>query len=182
MKAIIILLLLAIILSACAPSPQAIQQALLSTQAVLPTMTAYPTYTPNPTYTPYPTFTAQATYTPAPTYTPVIIIVTPTLSPTPLYTSTITPTPSNTPVPTNTPNALQADKGPGNYLVNVDIAPGVWRNDGNSKGCYWQRSDKTGDIIANDFGMGGGTMYIAPTDFSVEMDAECGNWTYLQGP
>ncbi len=182
MKTGTILFFLAIIFSACAPSPQVIQQALLSTQAALPTTTAYPTYTPNPTYTPYPTLTAQATNTPAPTYTPIIILVTPISSPTPLYTSTITPTPTKTPIPTNTPDPLKADKGAGNYLVNVDIAPGVWRNDSTSSECYWKRSTKTGDIIDNYYGMGSGTIYISPTDFSVELQAECGTWTYLQGP
>jgi hypothetical protein len=81
-----------------------------------------------------------------------------------------------------TADSLYVDHDPGIYLVNVDIAPGVWRSQGSGDDCYWQRSDKTGDIIDNHFGFAGGTIYIAPSDFSVQLDAECGTWTYLSPP
>jgi hypothetical protein len=83
-------------------------------------------------------------------------------------------------VPTADP--LYVDHDPGIYLVNVDIAPGVWRSQGNGEDCYWQRSDKAGDIIDNHFGFAGGTIYIAPSDFSVDLATECGAWTFLSPP
>jgi len=105
----------------------------------------------------------EATFTPVPTYTPL-----PTLEPI-FVTATFTPVPD-----------LQTEKTAGFYLVNIDIAPGIWRNDGVSEDCYWSVTTMTGDIIANHFGMGGGTMYIPPNGYQVELDAECGSWVYLQ--
>jgi hypothetical protein len=51
---VIVLILGVCLLSACTPSPQAVQTAIAETQAAMPTQTAYPTYTPFPP-TPYPT-------------------------------------------------------------------------------------------------------------------------------
>jgi hypothetical protein len=100
----------------------------------------------------------------------------------------VTQPPSTATIPIPTPDAAQTQQaglfGPhddGFFLVNVDIAPGVWRSDGNADNCYWKTSTATGDIIDNHFGMAGGTAYIGPTDFQVEFDG-CGTWTYLQGP
>ncbi len=106
---------------------------------------------------------------------------------------TRTPGPTATPLPpTETPNAatqtavvfgpLIADKYAGIYLINVDIAPGVWRNNGQIDSCYWKRSDRYGNIIDNFFGLGGGTIYIAPSDFQVQLDQDCGMWTYIGPP
>jgi hypothetical protein len=81
---------------------------------------------------------------------------------------------------TPTPNPLQRDKSDGFYLVGVEIAPGVWRSQGNSDNCYWSINTRTGDIIKNYFGMAGGTMYIPSTAFQVTLQ-DCGNWVYL-GP
>jgi hypothetical protein len=53
-------ILIALLLVACAPSPQAIQTAIAQTQAVwtkVPTQTPSPTITPQPTITPWPTAT-----------------------------------------------------------------------------------------------------------------------------
>ena len=108
--------------------------------------------------------------------------MTETATPTPLYTPTITLTPTKTIPPTATLNPLQANKEAGIYLVGVDIAPGIWRNNGNNPKCYWQRSTKTGEIIDNFYGMAGGTIYIAPTDYQVELHEECGTWVFLQEP
>jgi hypothetical protein len=105
----------------------------------------------------------EATFTPVPTYTPL-----PTLEPV-FVTATFTPVPD-----------LQTEKTAGFYLVNIDIAPGIWRNNGVSGGCYWSVTTRTGDIIDNHFGMGGGTMYIPPNAFQVQLDAKCGTWTWLQ--
>lgn len=126
------------------------------------------------------------------TATPLPITQTPTI--------TNTPAPTNTPQPTNTPTEtiapyvltataqaeidaiLREDHEPGIYLVDVDIAPGVWRSKPGNDDCYWSRTTKTGDIIDNFFGDGGGTIYISPTDFQVELGEGCGLWTWLSEP
>lgn len=108
--------------------------------------------------------------------------------------STHTTGPTNTPIPTLPPEAITAtaqykldlvlfaDHMPGVYLVNIDIGPGVWRNSSTRDDCYWKRTDKYGEIIDNYFGFGGGTIYISPTDFQVELNQECGTWTWLSPP
>lgn len=181
--------LLSVLLVACTPSVSAIQAAIAQTQAAwtpVPTQTPLPTHTPFPTYTPPPTVAIEITQ---------IVIVTPTSTSTPLYTPTITSTPTNTatqtdtPTPTKTPNATQtaqaqltaklcADKGDGFYLVNVDIAPGVWRSTGTGDRCYWATTTKTGSFINIHYGMAGRTAYISPSDFQVEFNG-CGKWTFI---
>jgi hypothetical protein len=163
------------LLAACAPSAQAIQTAIARTQSVwtkVPTQTAYPTQTPYPTQTAVPTFAITVVVTE---------IVTPTFTFTPLFTPTITNTPSKTSIPTPTLDPLKAPKVDGNYLVGVDIAPGIWRNDSNGNDCYWSRLTRTGEIIDNYIGAGKGTTYIAPTDFAFYSE-RCGTWTYLSPP
>ncbi|HSM70013.1 MAG TPA: hypothetical protein VK851_00580 [Anaerolineales bacterium] len=71
------LLLVIILLSACAPSPQ--QQATLTTEALTSTAASW-TKTPTSTYT----FTPAETLTPTPTFTPTITL-TPSITPTPTY-------------------------------------------------------------------------------------------------
>lgn len=97
--------------------------------------------------------------------------ITPSLTPIPPMSPTVTPTVS-----------LTSTKGPGIYLVNVDIAPGLWRNTGSSNDCYWKLTDRTGKILDNFYGMTGGTIFISPEVFQVELDPECGNWEYLGPP
>jgi hypothetical protein len=118
--------------------------------------------------------------TPKSTSTP-IIPPTATKTPTPAFTPTITTTPTITPTMTATLDPLKKAKGSGMYLVNVDIAPGVWRSDGKNDNCYWKVSSATGGIIRNFFGMAGGTIYIPESGFQVELDG-CGTWTFLQNP
>ena len=185
MKILVIALFLVIAISACSPSLESIQNAVAGTLTVLPaqsTETSLPTQTPLPTKTAYPTITRWPTNTPRPTSTP---------KPTNTIGPSRTPFPTITPLP---PDALTAtaqykldlilygDHNPGVYLVNVDIGAGIWRNSSSSDSCYWKRSDKYGEIIDNYFGFGGGTIYIAPTDFSVELDKDCGVWTYFSPP
>ncbi len=133
----------------------------------------------------------------------VVSVVTATFSPTPILsltptsTPTVTPTPSNTPTPTNTPTQtptpnvaqtataqafaqLTRSRGSGFYLVDVDIAPGLWRSNGSNDDCYWARYNRNNDVIDNHFGRAGGAMRIFPSDFQVEFD-DCGTWEYL-GP
>lgn len=108
-------------------------------------------YTPIPTQTPYPTHTAY------PTYTPIPVTNTPTVPP------------------------IFETKTNGFYLVNSEIAPGVWKSNGDNDDCYWATTSSDGDIIDNHFGQAGGTAYISPEAFQVEFN-DCGTWTYLQGP
>jgi hypothetical protein len=118
--------------------------------------------------------------TPKNTFTP-IIPPTATKTPTPAFTPTITATPTITPTLTPTLDPLKKARGSGMYLVNVDIAPGVWRSDGKNDSCYWKVSSTTGDIIQNYYGMAGGTIYIPESGFQVELN-DCGTWTFLQNP
>jgi hypothetical protein len=172
MKRTITLITVAILLVACSPSPQVIQTAVAGTLGALPSQTPfYPTYKP-----------AVVINT---------VIVTETFTSTPLYTPTITSTPTKTQPPTKTPNlaqtaaanqlaSLRAYKSDGNFLVGVDIAPGVWRNSATGE-CYWELTTRTGDIINNYFGAGGGTAYLSTTAFAFRSDG-CGMWTFLSAP
>ncbi len=172
----------ALLLSACGPSPDQISQAVQETMAV---WTVVPSQTAMPTYTSAPTLAVEVTRV-------VTREVTPTSTSTPLFTPTDSQTPTITSTPTVTPNAaktatarvmakLTSPKGDGFYLVGVDIAPGVWRSTGTADNCYWQTSAATGGIVANHFGMSGGTAYVSASAFQVEFE-NCGTWTYLSPP
>lgn len=69
----------------------------------------------------------------------------------------------------------------GNYLVGVDIAPGVWRSTGMDDYCYWETTSKTGGIIQNYIGKAGGTAYISPNAFAV-LFKDCGIWEFYAEP
>ena len=155
MKRLLSALLALFILTACAPSAQSIQTAVAETQTTwtkVPTQTAYPTYTPPPTV-----------------YVTKIVIVTPTFTATPEFT------------PTATLDPLFQPKGDGFYLVGVDIAPGIWRSTGTGSKCYWEVTEKNGDIVDNNFGMSGGTAYIPASAFQVQFE-KCGDWVYMGPP
>jgi hypothetical protein len=156
MKSITVLFILALLATACGPSDMEISLAF------------------------------QATLDSIPTQTPAIIretvLVTPK-GPTSTPRPTITVGPTSTPRPTNTPkptiDILKTDKPPGIYLVGIDIAPGVWRNNGSGGKCYWSITSKTGDIIDNFYGQSGGTLYLRASAFQVELTDGCGRWTWL---
>jgi len=155
-----------VILAGCTPAPSSeqFQQAVFATLQAIPSEPALPTYTPYPTYTPQPTVV-------------IYQLVTPTSSPTPLYTptETLVPSPTLSPTstlpPTATTDPLYTEKGPGIYLVNVDIAPGVWRSQGTGDNCYWAVKRANGDIIDNHFGMACGfvTFYRLLLAFSARI-------------
>jgi hypothetical protein len=175
-RLIIIVCLVTFLITACSPSPQAIQKAIVETQAG---------WTPIPTQTPFPTLTSYPTYTLQPTIV-VTKVVTVTFTPTLEFTPTKSGTPTVTPNINATSTAaafaiLKQNKGDGNYLVGVDIAPGVWRNNGESDSCYWETTTRMGDIIKNYFGDGGGTAYIGSTNFAFQ-SKRCGTWTFLSNP
>lgn len=173
MKKVLLIALITVLFVACAPKPEQIAPYVEQTLAAWPTQTAYPSLTPGNTYTPYPT------YTPANTATAIIKIVTPTFTASPVFTPTNTVPPTETPIPSPTTDPLKADHRAGLYLIGVDIAPGVWRNNGTSDSCYWKVSDKYGDTIRNFFGMGGGTAYLPAAGYQIEFDTDCGTWTWL---
>jgi len=155
-------LLISVLLAACGPAGA--QTSMTAIANVAQTQTANPTRVTTPTITPNPLFTLTLTEIP-----------------------TITPTSTNTPLPaTATAQALanlKSDKEPGHYLVNVEIAPGVWRSQGKLfPHCSWTRYTREGHIIQEYNGIAGGTIYIAPTDFEVEFGLKCGNWSYLGPP
>jgi len=155
----VITIIIALILSACAPSAESIQQALAGTQSA---------------WTPIPTQTAYATYTAPPTAF-ITVIVTQTFTPAPLYTPTVT----DTPRPTRDP--LRDSRSDGFYLIGKDIAPGVWQSNGTTGNCYWAVTTATGDILDNHFGQPGGTAYLPPDGFQVEFNG-CGIWQFLSPP
>ena len=170
-RTLVIIMLIGLLLTACsaASTPQVL--VVQVTTSPWPTYTPYPPLVPFPTYTPYPTQTAY------PTYTPWVVTVTSTS--TPIFTETVTETPTETLIPTATISAIKSGRGSGFYLVNEEIASGIWRNDGrNSNQCYWEITNRTGDIISNFFGTGGGTMYVPASAFQVWLTEECGYWTY----
>jgi len=164
-----------VLLSSCKPLTEVVGKAVQETLAALPTSTPLATLTSYPTFTPQATFTKLPTYTLAPTYTAL-----PSQAPT----ATLTPTEAWTPTPegppTNTPDLLTVEHPPGIYLVGVDIAPGIWRSQNTgSTDCYWEITDQYGETLDNHFGQSGGTMYINPWAFQVELEPACGTWVYL---
>jgi hypothetical protein len=68
------------------------------------------------------------------------------------------------------------------YLVNIDIAPGTWRNEG-STGCYWARltgfTGDMGEIIANGLADEQQIVTISSSDAGFEAK-DCGTWTKVQ--
>jgi len=152
-----VMIIAPLVVWACTPSDQMIQTSIANTQAA---------WTLVPTQTPYPMATVWI-------QTKIVFV-----TPQPTMTPKFTPTASNTPKPTQDP--FTRTRGDGFYLVGIDIAPGVWRSTGNGDSCYWEVSERNGEIIDNDFGLAGGTAYIPPGAFQVEFK-QCGTWIYL-GP
>ena len=173
MRKLFLMMVVILLVSGCSPNQVEIASIVEQTVAAIPTKTPYPTHTPQNTYTPYPTLT------PINTTTPIIKVVTATHTATPLFTATNTGTPTATLPPTETPDLLKRSRGPGFYLIGVEVAPGVWRNNGNSDSCYWSVTTSTGAIINNHFGMAGGTAYLPARGFQVEFGEDCGTWEWL---
>jgi hypothetical protein len=97
----------------------------------------------------------------------------------PNYLPLPTYTPKTPAVLTQTPLApLMPTFNDGFYLINAEIAAGIWRNDGTTNDCHWAVTTKTGDIVSNYFGMSGGTANIPVIGFQFQTQ-DCGNWTYL---
>lgn len=147
------LVLFVFLLSACATPPPTLSQTEIQGTAFIQAWTAI-----------------VAAYTPTPANTAA-----PANTNTPEATATIT----NTPEPTADP--LYRQRHDGIYLVGIDIAPGVWRNNGTGDSCYWKVSTATGDIIDNHYGLAGGTAYIPADGFQVEF-LKCGVWEFLSAP
>lgn len=71
--------------------------------------------------------------------------------------------------------------GPGTYIIGTDIAPGTYRNEGESS-CYWARLKGFGgslnDIVTNENTDEQATVTIAASDKGFQ-STDCGNWTKL---
>lgn len=70
----------------------------------------------------------------------------------------------------------------GTYEVGVDVKPGTYRTEGKMTDCYWERSTKGGDTIANDFvsnAPAGVTVRIRTSDGGFKAD-NCGMWTRMR--
>jgi len=66
--------------------------------------------------------------------------------------------------------------GSGLYRVGKEIAPGTYVSRGNSGGCYWERLNRNGDIIANNFTNGSRVQVtISSGDFEFNSDG-CNTW------
>jgi hypothetical protein len=168
-----LLLLIPLCLSACIPAKPPIVQlnvtqiAVTQVNRIVITQIAVTAFT-------------QIVATPQPSQTPWIITATPLPpTPTPQFSPTPTLSPMPTTPPTDIPSPLYDIHSPGFYLVNIDIAPGVWRSTVSGDGCYWAITTAKGDIINNHFGMAGGTINIPSTAFQVELGPECGDWIFL---
>jgi hypothetical protein len=72
-----------------------------------------------------------------------------------------------------------ASFGSGDYVVGADIKPGRYRTlQRKVRSCYWERTTKAGDTIANDFvtfAAGGVTVTILGTDGGFT-SKRCGTW------
>jgi hypothetical protein len=67
----------------------------------------------------------------------------------------------------------------GNWAVGADVMPGTYRTAAGVRNCYWERTTKGGDTIANDFvsyAVEGVTVTINSTDGGFTSKT-CGTWT-----
>ncbi len=92
-------------------------------------------------------------------------------------TATGTSTPRPTPTITNTPDATQTIQAvlygphpPGFYLAGTEIGYGVWRAPKGFSKCYWETLDLAGNIIQNENGPSGGTVYVGHDVYMVHFD------------
>lgn len=67
--------------------------------------------------------------------------------------------------------------GSGTYRVGKDIQPGTYASPG-AEGCYWERTDSSGNIIDNNFTAGATRVQVTilSSDYSFTSEG-CGTWT-----
>ena len=68
--------------------------------------------------------------------------------------------------------------GSGTYLVGDEIEPGTYVAEGTIEGCHWERQDRAGEIIDNNFIDGRGRrveVTIRPSDYAFHSEG-CGQW------
>ncbi|HXG88269.1 MAG TPA: fibronectin type III domain-containing protein [Vicinamibacterales bacterium] len=137
---------------------------------------------PNGTY--YIHVVAQNAFgTSAPSNVGTAVVGSSPIPPAPTPPAPTPPGPTPPPPPPPTPSF-----GPGQWLVNRQIAPGRYYSDPAS-GCYWERqrglSGSFSDIISNEF-IGFDALQwivdIASTDVAFETDAACGQWSQSPRP
>ncbi len=153
MKSIALIILLAVVISGCAPAVSTPSEGDIQT-AIAKTNEAQ-----NQTNS---SLNSTSTFQPA-------IIPTKQIKPT--STSQPTSKPTNTRVPTQTPNPNLFT--PGTYLVGTEIKPGIYR--GKEDYCYWERlKDLSGSfdaIIAN--GGPEGQFYVEVSESDLAFKIEC---------
>lgn len=93
---------------------------------------------------------------------------------------------SSAPPPPPPPPADPVAFGPGQRIVNSQIAPGRYFSNPNTN-CYWERQSglggSFGEIIANEFisfNAGQWIVDILGSDVAFESESECGNWFTTQ--
>jgi len=70
-------------------------------------------------------------------------------------------------------NRIQYD---GTYVVGKELNPGTYVAMPTG-GCYWERTDRNGEIIDNNFSNGARVQFtVEPSDYSVSVQG-CGEWT-----
>jgi hypothetical protein len=112
------------------------------------------------------------------------IIVTSTYSgPTLTFTPTLTPAPSATPEPTL--DQTKADKKDGSYMVETEIAAGIWRSSGGEpdEKCALTIRSFSGDTKDITYDLPGATIRIPLGEYIVYIGGGSGNactWFYLQ--
>jgi hypothetical protein len=74
--------------------------------------------------------------------------------------------------------------GPGTWLVNQEIAPGLWQNSDSSEGCSWSRLKALdgGATALGDTGFGYATIVIEINGTDRAFDSKgCGTWSRVGG-
>ncbi|MBA9002269.1 hypothetical protein [Thermomonospora cellulosilytica] len=97
----------------------------------------------------------------------------------PLYEAAITHLcPEHLPLLKKEQERLKDSFEDGTWTVGEDVKPGTYRTDGRVTNCYWERSTRGGDTIANDFvtnAPGGVTVTISPSDGGFTSEG-CDRW------
>jgi hypothetical protein len=67
--------------------------------------------------------------------------------------------------------------GDGVYLVGKEIKPGTYVVTGDIENCYWERQNRNGGVISNDFVLAAKRVQVTirPTDYAFNSDS-CGQW------
>lgn len=101
--------------------------------------------------------------------------------------SSVSGSPSSTPPTNAAPAATSAEAvalrdqstANGDYIVGIDITPGVWQCRDAGESVYWKTTDKTGSIIDNDLGS---IARVLDSAFAVKLKGCNGEWKAVDAP